>query len=729
MIDLIESIKKAGLTLIEIPADINNKPTKAPILKGWNKPYSRDNLNGYGKPLHPGLNVNYGLLHSASNTVAFDIDDMKICHDLLLDVCGLDINELLTAFDRFEIKSPKKNRGKLIFRLPEGVSLSTVKKLQNGNDVIFELRGGPNQDVIIGNHPEGGEYKIIGDPDFIPLCPDALLNMALNWDDWRPVFESFFNPGVSPKEKTASSVKNNDINLFNDKFPIRDVLLRNGYKPRGNRFIRPNSSSGAPGIVFYNDYADGVERIFSQGGDDLANGHAHDSFNCYKILECGGDFKKAINWNGNNVITPIVKKLIWEKPAFKIIINKTIKPFDGVMNALVKQVLRIANKPQPELTILSALIGMASSIGGNYQLRGGARLNLYGVGISGTGTGKDKAMRAGTAIADMAGSDLIGKPGSGAGLEDSLSDEGTKMLIEIDEVAHFITAINDQKQTNMASIAEVLLKLFSASRHKYTTRRLAASSLVEQKICVNPCVSLLGFACPEKLGESFGNSSNIEDGLIGRFLFANGREGVKGSRDKDSLRFSPDMYDYAERLKHKNNITIEFTDEADTRLDKLIDIFDATSVASTNPFARNLKARSFEKCEKIAGVLAVWGCPEKPVITLDHVNWAEEFMNYSDDAILKFTEKFLHGGQVQSHAAKIEKTIAKFKMGEIKNAYRKHDVIFEAGFLPRSSILTASKLSKKDFDAAIDYLVDREKLVAYVKDFGCTSFKVLALIE
>ena len=61
--------------------------------------------------------------------------------------------------------------------------------------------------------------------------------------------------------------------------------------------IRPGSESKAPGGVIMRNCADGIERVFSHGGDALNDGFAHDAFDCYRLLECGSDYAKALNWN------------------------------------------------------------------------------------------------------------------------------------------------------------------------------------------------------------------------------------------------------------------------------------------------------------------------------------------------------------------------------------------------------------------------------------------------
>jgi hypothetical protein len=398
----------------------------------------------------------------------------------------------------------------------------------------------------------------------------------------------------------------------------------------------------------------------------------------------------------------------WETPFYKIILHEILAPFPGVMKALVEETLRVANKPQPELSILSALIGMAASIGGNYKTPGGQRFNLYGIGISGTGTGKDKAMLPAIMLSKVAGAELGGQPGSGAALEDMLEERGTKILLNMDEVAHFIASMNDIKQTHMASLAGYLLKLFSASRGVYHTRRLANSSNNAQKECINPCVSLMGFACPEKLGDAFGNSSNIEDGLMGRVLFVSGRDSVKPRRDQGEFAIPGFVIDTCKKISFNQDITLEIDYQADSELDRVLMDFDNESGSSSNPFAKALKMRSYEKCERVAGVLAVFDNPAQPVIRLQHIEWAEMFIKYCDKEILEFTSKHLHGGQVQSDAAKITSLIDRFGSGALKATNKIHSVMIKDKYFPRSLLLKNSKLCKRDFDFAIDHLTDLE---------------------
>lgn len=298
----------AGLALVPIPS-INGKPTKAPRENGWNKPRDTQNTSGYSSnPDHfkncNGTNI--GLYHQASRTLAFDIDDIETTRLIFEETAGIRLLDWLQDLDRAEIKSPKANRGKLLFRLPDELESVGLRQYKLAGHVVFELRCGNCQDVIYGRHPEGGNYQFIGNPAAIPPIPEVLLDMLKHFDDWKPCFDSALGidtelPKISPRkpQKYAPLPGWQDpIHEFNQSRGVSAVLLANGYKPAGrDRFIRPNSASRAPGISLLRNCQDGIERVFSHGGDALNDSYAHDAFDCFRLLECEGDFSRALNWS------------------------------------------------------------------------------------------------------------------------------------------------------------------------------------------------------------------------------------------------------------------------------------------------------------------------------------------------------------------------------------------------------------------------------------------------
>ncbi len=293
----------AGLHLVPIPPE-GGQPTKAPKNPGWNKPVSASNQWGYSNNYDDFKHLkgyNFGLAHLPSKTAAFDIDDLTTCLALFEDV-GLPIQDWLADPKRVEIQSGKPNRGKLLFRLPEGVDSFITRQFSHKKVMLFELRnsskaGTTVQDICLGVHPETGtNYQIIGDIANIPIIPDGLLDVALHFDEWMPCFKSALGIVEPPKFAAPMKLKGehlpgfiNPITKFNETYTPEDILIRNGYRAVGkDRFIRPNSSSKAPGVVILRSCKDNKPRAYSFGGDVLNDGFGHDSIDIYRLLECGG---------------------------------------------------------------------------------------------------------------------------------------------------------------------------------------------------------------------------------------------------------------------------------------------------------------------------------------------------------------------------------------------------------------------------------------------------------
>lgn len=302
----VKTFTNAGLFLIPIPP-VRGKPSKGPRGKSWNRPKSDDIPSGYSNnpdDFHYQPNINLGLCHTPNHTLVFDIDDLVIATDIL-EALGLPFNAWLTANNRIEIKSPKANRAKLLYRLPNSFTEAKLRQLNYQSQMIIELRSGACQDVLFGQHPDGGEYQFFGDPTSIPTAPDVLLDMLKHWDDWKPCLKSVINPDIPVKIATNKPCKTdalpgsrNPIKEFNKSQTVSDVLLAHDYTACGtDRFIRPGSSSKAPGVVILRNCDDGIERAFSHGGDVLNDGFAHDAFDCERLLKYGGDYSKALNWN------------------------------------------------------------------------------------------------------------------------------------------------------------------------------------------------------------------------------------------------------------------------------------------------------------------------------------------------------------------------------------------------------------------------------------------------
>ena len=511
------------------------------------------------------------------------------------------------------------------------------------------------------------------------------------------------------------------IQQFNAMNSIGALMIDYGYEesPRGRDDWRsPYQTSDSYATRVFTS-PDGEQSWVSLSDSDSRaglgaaspKGHRYgDAFDLHVHFDHGGDFNAAVREASQEgyLMDPVETM---EMPPAPDALPAMPEPFPGPMAGIVEAALDSAFKPQPSLTTLAVLIGMAAACHGKYRLPSGTRLNLYGVGVAQTGAGKDTPRHVAVEVARQAGAAIIGAAGSGQGLEDSLVD-GKGTLSEMDEIAHVLAAVNaSTAPIYMKALSGILLKLYSAGRGHYPCRVLAGKS---PRSVANPCFSFIGFATPQTLGESL-KLGNITDGLIGRMLFAFGLDDVPPRRSPRSFMLPGAAKDVASSFTFSNfpNIAnpdaldVTITPEADQLLGSIMLDLDARMQAQESALSKALLARAFEKVERIAGVLAVWDCTVRPVIDVRHAQWALRAVEASDAAVLHFVGEHLHSSKTHADAALVLRCVIDAmnkKLAPRKDRMVEADLLTQ-GLAPRSLVLRSSKLDKREFDLAVEHLV------------------------
>jgi hypothetical protein len=84
------------------------------------------------------------------------------------------------------------------------------------------------------------------------------------------------------------------IEAFNQAHDTGQLLEQAGYIPRGrNRWMHPESTTRVPGVRLLPE-SDPPKVFSSHGCDPLNDGHAHDAFDCYRILLNDGNMTAAV---------------------------------------------------------------------------------------------------------------------------------------------------------------------------------------------------------------------------------------------------------------------------------------------------------------------------------------------------------------------------------------------------------------------------------------------------
>ena len=144
------------------------------------------------------------------------------------------------------------------------------------------------QDVLPQSiHPDTGKpYQWGGAGDWrnLPELPDDLLTVWL---------QAHGEKKAPAAPRPTGSAGSGPIAEFNAEHDPGEILERNGYTRAGKRWIAPDSTTWTPGVVLLPD--SGPQRVYSHhGADPLADGHSHDAFSVYTVLEHGGDQRAAV---------------------------------------------------------------------------------------------------------------------------------------------------------------------------------------------------------------------------------------------------------------------------------------------------------------------------------------------------------------------------------------------------------------------------------------------------
>jgi hypothetical protein len=305
----------AGFHFVRIRR-VNGRPTKGPRGYGWNLPWNPANPDGYTADLaqvrewiRAGDNV--GLALVPSRVVSLDIDNLDETRRIFAGL-GLDLDAWLSDSTRVEIRSGKPGKAKLLFQLPDGAEVPPQsRKLNFGKGrqqrSVFEVRHGSAdgqtlQDVLPPSiHPDTGQpYELAGDVRILPELPPELAALWRAWPDTLRTFDPLYEP-PKPKAPPKSAEpthqgERNPVAEFNATHDLEILLERHGYRRKGRRWLRSGSESGIPGVTILEGKG-GALLCYSHGGDDLNDGHAHDAFDVFRLLDCGGDWKTALAWN------------------------------------------------------------------------------------------------------------------------------------------------------------------------------------------------------------------------------------------------------------------------------------------------------------------------------------------------------------------------------------------------------------------------------------------------
>ncbi len=269
---------------------------KGPRHAGWNIP--QNSITDPKRALAYWLAFpDHGIaaLLGPSKLVSLDIDEERFA-PRVLDHFGIDLEHL-----RESTPTIVGRHHRLMFQAPDGelkhYSAAWPKENAPGSSVLFELRAGNVADTLPpSRHAVTGlPYRWENPPkNGFPALPARLLELWEDWDTTKKKIRSLCSwappppPDPQPRqrqESTGPSV----IAAFNAAHEAGSILESQGYRRQGKRFAPPETDHDA-GIVLLDS-----GKVFCHHASDPLHGqHALDSFDCYRILAHGGDYRAAV---------------------------------------------------------------------------------------------------------------------------------------------------------------------------------------------------------------------------------------------------------------------------------------------------------------------------------------------------------------------------------------------------------------------------------------------------
>lgn len=541
------------------------------------------------------------------------------------------------------------------------VLLANVPENKRWSQAWFYPRARPNNIML---------YEYYSFLDGRPLNVGNTIN---NWLKLKPKQVEIQRNALTAKYNGNA----NPILAFNESFTVEQILLRNGYKKIGERFLHPKSSSGLPGVVILD------EKAYSHASDSLNNGHVNNAFDCYRILECSGDLNTALKWNNeiNNeykkqkaaerieqVITESVVESVAKKQQTALPVNiddvDLLSP-PGLAGEITKYFNSQCPKKRPYLAALASVYMLGCLGGLKHQDEYGIIPNMIFFGIAETGTGKQEIqdLMKSVFMDVFAQPALVGKIKSSVALIRSLIDNQAAFFV-MDEIAGFLRNVSNARGGGQAhylgDTIETIMSIYSSSKSYYLLEPDLKKELLidlrkdlkllekddfpdEEKISKlkykidnlsiglpNPFLSIFGFNTEESFN-SFFTREMLNNGFLNRAIIAVEPELLPPNNIgvdkypmptdiKIKLRNIFSGCEHDKIIEFRNpRLKIPNTPDAKKLLTDINDYFHDLSIefAQTNG-CHAICVRGWELTAKVSLALAI---PEG-TRTVEHVKWA-----------------------------------------------------------------------------------------------------------
>lgn len=283
----------------------------------------------------------------------------------------------------------------------------------------------------------------------------------------------------------------------------------------------------------------------------------------------------------------------------------------GTVGAIAQWITKTAIYPQPALAMAAALALMGVVKGHRVSLDSGLRTNIYTMGVTMSGGGKDHAIKCLDRL--LFASDqshlLGGKPASSAGMFKALREGNGRRLLQMDEFGRILATLTGKNvQPHQSGITTLMVEVFSRAAGIYLGTEYANADGKRNRADIEqPCLCVHAVTVPSRLYESMTSMEAI-DGFLSRWLIFEETEFVLDDQDGGNINSPPDAI--LEDLNYWKNQPTNIEPLGD--IDKMMTIrpkiikFSGTAEQAAKSFRKDMRFLAKKEFDKKTGFEAIY---------------------------------------------------------------------------------------------------------------------------
>jgi hypothetical protein len=473
----------------------------------------------------------------------------------------------------------------------------------------------------------GYEYRRpLGAPNDVPLAPQWLLDL---WAEAKPTKVTFssqekFAPGERHAALCSAAAKFRNMGLGE-----RAIF----YALQGVREERCDDPASVP----------------DEELESIAKSYAEKSADSYDLrVEQKEPTALSVEAFFKRKVAPVQERAAPVEEGLPVMNSALLRP-TALIAEWVDWVLANADRPQPELSLLAACVGLGGMVGRNLTWHH-AHANIYGLGLASSGSGKDAPLHSIGKLYKAAGfEDLLGasRLGSDAGLLTAINTK-PNIVWALDEISLLLENMGKPNCPGyITGIVQYLLELYSCNAHSGIELKGVPPTPLP-----NPYPCILSFAQPATFARVF-SEKMADNGLMGRFVPFLGEDlpakNYHAKRDpppdtlvaavKSARTARPTQFDKLIAAKGIVEITCDAATEAhylkrskelEARMQEL---------KNTDRMRATLLARTMEKAQKFS-LIHAWSLdPADPVMTIESIDWGVAVVQYSNECMHHITAR------------------------------------------------------------------------------------------